>query len=137
VTLKLVEMAVKWNNLWHDGCRMWCRICLPFQSTWFHLWFSWFMLSCYLCLLILCNCDVFWIWFERMVSLYFVVILRPSMRKKKEGCKLVINAVLFQWSLNLKIYKRGNDLFKNLQLTRTMTGQQGPRIQVDGSHRWE
>jgi len=34
----LVEMAVKWNNLWHDGRRMW--ICLPFQSTWFHLWFS-------------------------------------------------------------------------------------------------
>jgi len=36
----LVEMAVKWNNLWHDGCRMWSKICLPFRSTWFHLWFS-------------------------------------------------------------------------------------------------
>jgi len=24
----------------HDGCRMRSRKCLPFQSTWFHLWFS-------------------------------------------------------------------------------------------------
>jgi len=36
----LLEMVVKWNNLWHDGCRMWSRICLHFQNTWFHLWFS-------------------------------------------------------------------------------------------------
>jgi len=24
----------------HDGCRMRSRKCLPFRSTWFHLWFS-------------------------------------------------------------------------------------------------
>jgi len=30
-------MLHMWN---HDGCRMWSRKCLPFQSTWFHLWFS-------------------------------------------------------------------------------------------------
>jgi len=24
----------------HDGCRMGSRKCLPFRSTWFHLWFS-------------------------------------------------------------------------------------------------
>jgi len=23
----LVEMAVKWNNVWYDGCRMWNRMC--------------------------------------------------------------------------------------------------------------
>jgi len=26
-----------WRN--HDGCRMRSRKCLPFRSTWFHLWF--------------------------------------------------------------------------------------------------
>jgi len=24
----------------HDGCGMRSRKCLPFRSTWFHLWFS-------------------------------------------------------------------------------------------------
>jgi len=45
----------------------------------------------------------FWLLFDCMVSLYFVVIW--DWIWKKEGCKLV-TVVLFQWSVSLKIYKR-------------------------------
>jgi len=67
----------------------------PFCSTWFHLWFSYrFMLFCYLCLLISCNSVFgFWVLLDCMVCLYFAVIWG----EKKEGCKLVIISVLFQW----------------------------------------
>jgi len=29
-----------WHRGHHDGCRMRSRKCLPFRSTWIHLWFS-------------------------------------------------------------------------------------------------
>jgi len=46
----------------HDGSRMRSRKCLPFRSTWFHLWFSKrFVLSCHLCLLFSCYSLVFWV----------------------------------------------------------------------------
>jgi len=32
----------------HDGCRMRSRKCLPFRSTWFHLWFSYSLVFCLL-----------------------------------------------------------------------------------------
>ena len=31
----------------HDGCRIRCRNCLPFRSTWVHSWFLWS--SCWFC----------------------------------------------------------------------------------------
>jgi len=81
--------AMKWNNFWHDGSRICSRVCLPFRSTWFHLWFSYrFMLSCYLWLLISCNCVVFWILLDCIISLYFVVIwdrvLEHTHKKRKD-----------------------------------------------------
>jgi len=50
------------HRRYHDGCRMRSRKFVPFRSAWSHLWFSWrFMLSCHLCLHVLCDSLVFWI----------------------------------------------------------------------------
>jgi len=89
----------------HDGCRMRSRKCLPFRSTWFHLWISCCLVICVSLFHVIVLSFGFWVFivplFDCLVSVIFT-----SDKSKHRNCmhKITLVYVRIEWDFWQWIY---------------------------------